>query len=354
MTSRERIKSVLKHEEPDRVPIHDSPWRATLNRWRREGLPEDIPVEEHFGYEITQIGFDPTPRFPVKTLEKNDKFIIQTTPTGAINKNFRDYSTTPELIDRPIKEKRDWPPIKERLYPDYTRVDWVSAFNTYQIAKSEGKFIACSGGVGWGYDILQGYMRSDQLLMAMVTDPDWVRDMILTLANLNLKMMEMMMGKGFQFDGAFFYNDLGYRNDLLFSPQTYRRTHKEADEMVFSFCHEHNMPVILHSCGCVKKIIPDLIEVGLDCLQPLEVKAGMDVRELKQKYGDRLSFMGGIDVRAMADPDPSVIEEEIRSKFEVAKRGGGYIYHSDHSIPNNISFGQYKRVMELVKKYGEY
>ncbi|GAH21373.1 unnamed protein product, partial [marine sediment metagenome] len=159
MTSRERIKSVLKHEEPDRVPIHDTLWRATLNRWRREGLPEDIPVEEHFGYEITLIGFDPTPRFPVKTLEKNDKFIIQTTPTGAINKNFRDYSTTPELIDRPIKEKRDWPPIKERLYPDYTRVDWVSAFNTYQIAKSEGKFIACSGGIGWGYDILQGYMR---------------------------------------------------------------------------------------------------------------------------------------------------------------------------------------------------
>jgi uroporphyrinogen decarboxylase len=114
------------------------------------------------------------------------------------------------------------------------------------------------------------------------------------------------------------------------------------------------MPTILHSCGRVKEIIPDLIEVGLDCLQPLEVKAGMDVRELKEKYGDKLSFMGGIDVRAMTDPDPDVIEKEIGSKFEVAKKGGGYIYHSDHSIPNNVSFEQYKRVMELVKKYGKY
>ncbi len=114
------------------------------------------------------------------------------------------------------------------------------------------------------------------------------------------------------------------------------------------------MPTILHCCGYVKELIPHLIEVGLDCLQPLEVKAGMDVRELKEKYGDKLSFMGGIDVRAMANPDPNIIEEEIRSKFEVAKKGGGYIYHSDHSIPNNVSFKQYKRVMELVKKYGKY
>ncbi len=352
MTSRERIKCVLRHEEPDQVPIHDSPWEATINRWKREGLPDNIPVEEYFGYEIVLIGFDPTPRFPIKTLEKTDTFIIQTTSTGAVNKNFRDYSTTPELIDRPIKEKKDWAPIKERLYPDYTRVDWVSAFNTYQTARSEGKFIVCSG--GWGYDGLQGYMRSDQLLMAMADDPDWIKDMILTSANLHLKMMEMMIEKGFKFDGAFFFNDMGYRSGLLFSPQTYRKTHKEADEMVYSFCHKHNMPIILHSCGCVKEIIPDLIEIGLDCLQPLEVKAGMDIRKLKRKYKDKLSFMGGIDVRAMANPDPRVIEEEIRSKFEVAKKGGGYIYHSDHSIPKNVSFEQYKRVIELVKKYGKY
>ena len=115
------------------------------------------------------------------------------------------------------------------------------------------------------------------------------------------------------------------------------------------------MPIILHSCGRVKEIIPDLIEVGLDCLQPLEVKAGMDLRELKPEFGDKLCFMGGIDVRAMANPDPQAIEEEIKSKIPLAKKNGGYIYHSDHSIPKNVSFKQYKRrVMELVKKYGEY
>ena len=124
--------------------------------------------------------------------------------------------------------------------------------------------------------------------------------------------------------------------------------------MVFSFFHEHDMPVILHSCGNVTEMIPDLLEIDLDCLNPLEVKAGMDLVGLKKQYGDKLAFMGGIDVRAMADPDPSVIENEIRTKLPVAKQGGGYIYHSDHSVPSNVSFEQYKRVIELVREYGGY
>ncbi|RKY58132.1 MAG: hypothetical protein DRP94_07170, partial [Candidatus Latescibacterota bacterium] len=120
MTSRERIKLTLAHEEPDRVPIHDSPWAATVGRWRREGLPEGIPVEEYFGYEMTFIGFDSGPRFPVEVLERTDEYIIERTSTGGINKNFRDYSTTPEVVDRPIKTRRDWEEkIKPRLVPDY-------------------------------------------------------------------------------------------------------------------------------------------------------------------------------------------------------------------------------------------
>ena len=80
----------------------------------------------------------------------------------------------------------------------------------------------------------------------------------------------------------------------------------------------------------------------------------MDVIELKKNFGDKLAFMGGIDVRKMAHPDPDVIEEEIRTKVGITKVGGGYIYHSDHSVPDNISFQQYCRVIELVRQYGTY
>lgn len=352
MDSRERILTALSHREPDRVPIHDGPWPATIDRWHREGLPEDMSPAEYFGYEIVFMGCDLSPRFPEETLEETDEYVIQRTATGAINKNFRDRRSTPGLVDRPIKTKEDWPPIRDRLYPDETRVDWEDLRAHVGRARREGKFILFAG--SYGYDMLQSYMRSERLLMAMATDPEWVREMIVTLAELNVAMAGMMMERGIEFDCFWCGNDMGYRNGLLFSPETYRRTHREADRMVFSFFHRHDKPVFLHSDGDVSELLPDLIEVGVDCLHPLEVKAGMDLKRLKQEYGDRLSFWGGIDARVMAAPDLLPIEQEIASKFEVAKAGGGYIYHSDHSVPPNVSFERYCHVMELVAKYGQY
>lgn len=352
MNSRERIKLALEHREPDRVPIHDSPWGATVSRWRKEGLPDEIPVEEYFGYEIVSFGADLSPQFPVKILEKNEIYIVETTSCGGVRRNFRDYSTTPEVIDWPIKSKKDWERIKERLVPDFTRVNWPSDLANFHRAHEDGKFITYSAAMG--YDLFQSYMKTEQLLIAMVTETEWVKEVFRTHAELLVSMAKMMMEKGFKFDGAFLFNDMGYRNGLLFSPETYRKTLLETDQMVCDFFHGHGMPVILHSCGCVKELIPYLIEAGFDCLQPLEVKAGMDLVELKREYGDRLAFMGGIDVRAMVHPDPKVIEEEIQRKFQVAKKDGGYIYHSDHSVPKNVSFQQYQHVMELVQEYGKY
>ena len=350
MTSRERVRMTLEHREPDRVPIHDSVWTATVSRWHKEGLPEEIPVSEYFDYEIVGFGADLSPRFPVKVLERNETYIVETTPYGGIRKNFRDYSTTPEIIDWPVKSKEDWYKIKDKLQPNITRVDWVSSLNDYSRTYGDGKFVTYSAAMG--YDQFQSYIKTEELLILLVEDPEWAKDMFKTHAILLIEMAKIMMEYGFKFDGAFLYNDMGYRNGLLFSPRTYQKVLQEIDAMVCEFFHKNNMPVILHSCGNVKELIPYLIDAGFDCLQPLEVKAGMDLLELKPEYGDKISFMGGIDVRKMTDP--VAIEEEISRKFEVAKKGGGYIYHSDHSIPKNISFEDYNRVISLVKKYGKY
>jgi uroporphyrinogen decarboxylase len=173
-------------------------------------------------------------------------------------------------------------------------------------------------------------------------------------AELVVGLAQIMMDGGLQFDGAFLACDLGYRNSTFFSPRMYRELQFPYDRMIFRFFRDKGLPVMLHSDGRVKGFIPHFLDAGLSCLNPIEVKAGMDLVELKQEYGKDLAFFGGIDVRAMADPDPRVIEDEIKRKFEVAMVGGGYIYHSDHSVPNNVSFSQYLHVMELVRKYGQY
>jgi uroporphyrinogen decarboxylase len=352
MTPQERVGRALKHQETDRIPITDSPWGATVDRWRQEGLPQHIEPAEFFGFEMTQIGADFSPMFPVRVVGRNEEYITETTSYGGIRRNHRDHSTTPEIIDYALKSREDWAAVKKRLQPSFTRVNWVSERARYDKARHEGKFITFSALVG--YDLCQLYIRTEELLMYLLTDTDWIRDIVETHADLVIAMAQMMIEQGFAFDGAFLYEDMGYRKAPLFSPRTYRAVYQPADQRLWDFFHAHNMPVILHSCGNVKPLIPDLIATGLDCLQPLEVKAGMDLVELKREYGDDLAFMGGIDVRTMNADDPGAIEREIRTKIPVAMKGGGYIYHSDHSIPNNVSFAQYQRVLELVRLYGAY
>ncbi|MCK9265977.1 hypothetical protein M0P98_03710 [bacterium] len=352
MTSRERILRVLNHKIPDRVPIHDVVWDSTIKRWQKEGLPEDLSPAEFFDFEIATFNADLTPRFPVKILEKNEEFIISTTPFGGQRKNYRDYSTTPEIIDWPIKSKEDWKEIKKRLAPDMTRINWAAGLQANKTSYEAGKFLCFD--CATGYDALQYYMKSEQILIAMAEDPDWIKEMLTTLSELAVVTADLMLNNGFKFDALFNYNDMGYRNGLLFSPETYKKTHYDADLLLYEYFHSKGMKTILHSCGDVTEIIPTLIEVGLDCIQPLEVKSGINMLALKEKFGDRLSFMGGIDVRVMSDSDPKKIEEEIKRKFEIVKSNGGYIYHSDHSIPKNVSFQQYCRVIELVKQYGVY
>lgn len=353
MNHRERALAAMSHQKPDRVPIRDAPWGTTLRRWKREGMP-DMDAGDYFGYDKWfTMGVDTSPRFPTKTLEDTDEYRIFTTSRGGIRKDFKHKESTPEIIDWGMKSKDDWyKKIKPRLEPDFTRADWATFLAGYQTAQEEGYAV-----VHWcviGYDMFQSYMKSDQLLMVLIEDPAWARDMFNTDAQLNIDMMKMILEQGIKIDICFSANDMGYRNAPLFSPQTFRDTQFEAHQMLYSFCHEHGIKTLLHSDGCVKSLIPALIESGLDCLQPLEVKAGMDLIELKEEYGDQLALMGGIDTRLMADPDPKKIEDEIARKFEVAMKDGAYLYFSDHSVPNNVSFAQYSRVMELVKKYGKY
>lgn len=352
MKSNERFRLAIGHREPDRVPVHDSPWGSTVDRWRAEGLPSGISPADYFGYELASFGADTSPQLPVEVLHEDSQYLVERNSFGGIRKNYRDYSSTPMIIDYPCKNRNDWEKLKERLKASDYRVDWVSGIQAFQRERSRGRFITYGAAVG--YDKIQSYVASEQLLRSVIRDPDWVKDMYLTDAKLAIEMCERMIRAGFEFDGAFLFCDLGYKNGLMFSPKHFEDQLHPVFKELCAFFHNKGMPVLLHSCGRVKDLIPYFIEEGIDCLQPLEVKAGMDLIELKNKYGDKISFMGGIDVRLMSMDDPRPLEKEIKEKFEAAKQGGGYIYHSDHSIPKDVSFEQYKRVMELVQKYGKY
>jgi uroporphyrinogen decarboxylase len=100
------------------------------------------------------------------------------------------------------------------------------------------------------------------------------------------------------------------------------------------------------------RFVPELVEIGLDGLNPLEVKAGMDSLGLKQAYGDRLLLHGGIN--AVLWDKPAEIEAEMRRVVPALKQNGGYIFSSDHSVPSSVSLEDFRRIVDLAKALGSY
>ena len=352
MTSRERFQCIYDRKEPDRIPMHDSPWASTIARWRREGLPDNVGVGSFFGFDhVAGIGNDNSPRYPVRVIEETDEYVISTTAWGATKKDWKHAASVPEFIDFTIKDRKTWAEAKARMTPTKDRVNWNHLKQHYSGWRESGAWI--QAGAWFGYDVFASWhVGTERMLMAMVADPEWCADMFNHALSVNLALLDMVWEAGYTFDCLRYPDDLGYRNGLFFDLDTYREVLKPAHKRSCDWAHQHGIKVMLHTCGNVMELIPDLIDAGFDGLNPLETKAGMDLIKIKEEYGSELVLEGGIDVRKMTQPDQ--IEEEIRTKITTAKAGSGYIYHSDHSVPDSVSFADYCRVIALVKHYGRY
>lgn len=352
MTSRERWYLAITHQEADRIPIADVQWETTVARWHREGLPADQSPHSYFGYEWANQGAELSFQLPRVTLAETETYRIIKDEFGATTRVLIGQESVPELLDYSITSRERWEEYKPLLAWNDRRVDWEGGLAANRALREQGLWVNYAA--GFGFDRIQRFVGTARVLIAMKEDPAWVRDMMTTIGETLIRGLEEMLAGGFHFDGAFIWNDQAYRNGPFFSPACYREFEFPVQRRLCEVFHSHGMPVTMHTDGDVRPFIPMYIEAGFDCLQPCEVKAGMDLRELKRDYGDRLAFMGGIDVRAMAHPDPRVIEDEMAAKIPAAKVGGGYIYHCDHSVPDNVSFAQYCRVMELVAHYGRF
>lgn len=352
MTSRERVQLALQRKVGDRIPIHDSPWGTTVARWHNEGLPKDKSPEQYFGFEFRGFGGDNSLQLPSKVFEETDEYVVATNSDGAKMKNWKGKTSTPELIDFTVTTRELWEEYKPRMAMNESRVNWEHQLKANRQSIEAGFF--CTMNFGPGFTKVCDLVGPERTLIAMVMEPDWIKDIFMTDAQLCVDMAEEMMGRGMEFHAGWIFDDLGFRDHSFMSPEMYRELLMPAHKLICDCFKSRGIPMILHSCGYTMELMPVIIETGFDCIQPLEVKAGNDIIKLKKDYGEVIAFMGGIDVRAMASPDPDDILKEISSKIPFVKQGGGYIYHSDHSVPDNVSFEQYCRVMELVKEYGKF
>ena len=352
MTSYERFKRMYEHREADRVPIMDSPWSSTIERWHREGLPEGADYCDFFDLDKTAgMNCDNSPRYEAKVLEDNDETQVVTTSWGATLRNYKHHGSVPQFLDFKIKDFESWLDAKKRMEFDDSRIPWEYFKKEYPKWRAEGRWI--SAGLWFGFDVTHSWaVGTERLLIAMIEDPDWILDMYDTFLNLNLKMLDKMWDAGYHFDEISWPNDMGYKNNQFFSLNTYRKMDKPFQKKAVDWAHNHGIYARMHSCGDIRPFVPELVEMGMDGLNPLEVKAGMDPILLKKQYGDKLVLHGGINAVKWDKPDE--ITEEIRRVVPVLKENGGYIFASDHSIPESVSFSDFTHIIEEVKIAGKY
>ncbi len=352
MTSRERFARMFEHREADRVPIIDSPWGATIERWQREGMPEDVSYVDYFGLDKTaRINVDTSPRYETKTIEETDEYRVHRTAWGATLKNWTHAASTPEFLDFTITDPDKWQEAKARMTPDRDRIPWDRLEANYATWRKEGRWIEA---VLWfGFDVTHSWMvGTERVLFALVENPEWLSDVFNHCLDMSLALLEMVWDEGYTFDSVFWYDDMGYKQNQFFSLKTYRELLKPVQKRAIEWAHARGAKAHLHSCGDINPFVPELVEIGLDALNPLEVKAGMDTLHLKKEFGDDLVLHGGIN--AVLWPDPEAIHEEIRQKLPVLKQGGGYVFSSDHSVPSSVSLEDFRRIVELAKELGSY
>jgi uroporphyrinogen decarboxylase len=145
---------------------------------------------------------------------------------------------------------------------------------------------------------------------------------------------------------------MGYKYHTFFSVNTYREILKPVHKRAIDWAHSKKMKAFMHSCGDIRTFLPELIDIELDALNPLEVKAGMDPVKIKAEYGDKLVLCGGLNAVSFDNMD--IMEAEMRSVLPSMKQNGGYICSSDHSVPETVSLEDFKRFVSLAKELGSY
>lgn len=352
MTSKERFSRMFQHKEADRVPIFDSPWAGTIARWEREGMPKGMDWRDYFDTDkVSTISVDITPRYEGKVLEETDDYRIVTSEWGVTMKQFKEQDSTPEFLDFTVTTPEAWEKAKARMTVSKDRVDWKRLEQDYAKWQQEGHWIE---GMFWfGFDVTHSWtVGTETMLIAMIEEPEWVEDMFDTYLDRSIQHFNMIWDAGYRFDSIFWYDDMGYKNTPFFSNEMYRSLLQKYHKKAVAWAHDHGIYARLHSCGDIMPLLPDIMDTGIDALNPIEIKAGMDVFKIKQDYGDRLVLHGGIN--AVLWDDKEAIVEAIRQAVPVLKENGGYIFASDHSIPNSVSLENMRSIINTVKEVGKY
>jgi hypothetical protein len=365
----ERLRSALSHREPDRVPVSDFFWGSFLKRWREElGLAPDTDIYRYYDLDWRQDNPNMDPHIrPFEVLREDEQEVTVRTGFGAVIRKKFDLAMPAyvsfeiDSIDKLEAFQFDDPWDERRYFSrGDDQINGVGDGFTRNLApfveRVSGVWpdFPIFGGICEGHEMLWRIVGSENALMWMGEYPDELARFVERIHAFTLEMVRaQIQAAAGKLDGMVIWGDVAYRSGMLFSPAYWRRVFKPGVKALVAECHAHNLPVIYHGCGDSRRIFEDFIEIGVDAYNPLEAKAGMDVVDLRRRYGHRIGFCGNMDALLWANGTEEELRAATLTKLNAAK-GGGYLFQSDHSVPGNISSANYEYVLQLVRKYGRY
>jgi uroporphyrinogen decarboxylase len=356
LSSRERVNRMFARQDHDRVPRHESFWAETIERWKGEGLIGDArTVLDMLGSDFHSLNWCWPCAFPGEevTVEEDEETRVVRDGQGKTVRYWKHKAGTPEHIGFDCDSREKWEKIyKPALLENAIQTDPEAVKRAYRKGRERGKWCHLTGVET--FEETRSLIGDELTAIALAEDPEWIVDVSRTFTNVLLRNFDLIMSTGIEPDGMWIYGDMAFNHATFCSPEMYRQYIWPDHKRLADWAHAHGMKLIYHTDGNVNAVIDLWIEAGFDCFQPIEAKAGMDIRRLAPKYGDRLAFFGNIDVMLMASNDLERIEQEIKSKFAAGMATKGYIYHSDHSVPPRVSWETYRAIIRMVEKYGTY
>ncbi len=377
LTSRERVRLALNHQEPDRVPIDVTYTSKPYIDVRKElGLPPQdvrpdvwdivrptLDVVQALGCDLFWVGLKggsnrQTFSFDLDeyTTEFGVVFRRVMRPDGEYQFEMREYPIKSPSID--LIESFPWPdpldPARYEGVEDYVR----NVYETTDLA-----ICARLGGNIWE---LANYLTGqEKWLSYLVLYPDFCVALLQRAADFQ----KTLYLEGLKRIGKYLSiirlggEDFGTQGGLLISPKMFRSMVKPILKDVYMTVKErladlgnYDCKLMLHSCGSVEPLINDFIDMGVDVLDPVQTRAkGMNALYLKQTYGDRISFHGGIDTQGILPfgTEQEVIEETKR-KLECFAPGGGYILCPTHNVQGDVSGRNIIAMVRTGQEYGRY
>jgi uroporphyrinogen decarboxylase len=363
MDARQRVALALDHIEPDRVPVdYWATAGVTARLLDHFGLSTEEQLLEHLDVDFRYIEgpeyAGPKPEVhhdgsvddhwgvPRVRVEVNSGGQISVYHE-VINFPLRDASSVDQLRDYP-----KWPD------PDWFDYDCVAA--QVAAARRTGKVVVFMGDRMNRCAQLKPamYLRGvDQILLDMAASPEMAEYLFRKITAFYVEYARRALEvAGGGIDIFMTGDDFGTQQGLMMSPEMWRRFLRPGFKAFVDLGRRYGCKVAHHSCGSIKPIIPDLIECGLDILNPLQPEVDdMDHGELKRQFGDRLSFHGSISIqRTLPFGSPDDVRSEVRRRMETLAPGGGFIFCTAHNIQADTPTENIVALFDAYRDFGRY